>query len=103
MHKSFHEKFGIDEFLKSIEGDRPPAGISDTLAALWWDRKGDWDTAHCLAQKIPTMQGNAVHAYLHRKEGVMWNADYWYARACSQRPSISLEEEWELLVEEMLT
>jgi hypothetical protein len=49
-----------------------------------------------------TTQGSAVHAYLHREEGVLWNADYWYARAGRLRPGIPLEAEWEQLVEEML-
>jgi hypothetical protein len=44
-----------------------------------------------------------VHAYLHRKEGVLWNADYWYRRAGRPRPEVPLEEEWRMLVEEMLT
>ncbi|MHA8080228.1 hypothetical protein VR610_03630 [Aquirufa regiilacus] len=39
-----------------------------------------------------------VHAYLHRKEGDIWNADYWYARAKKTRPAYSLEEEWANLV-----
>jgi hypothetical protein len=43
-----------------------------------------------------------VHAYLHREEGVLWNADYWYSRAGRKRPSITLEEEWKALVKEML-
>jgi hypothetical protein len=44
----------------------------------------------------------AVHAYLHRKEGVDWNADYWYRRAgrIYQRPA--LEDEWTALVEGLL-
>jgi hypothetical protein len=49
------------------------------------------------------VQGSAVHAYLHREEGVLWNADYWYSRAGRERPDIPLEKEWRLLVEEMLT
>ena len=91
-----------DEFIKSVEGDQPSAGLSETLTSLWWDKKGDWDTAHTIAQDIPTKQGSVVHAYLHREEGVLWNADYWYSRAGRVRPDISLAEEWVLLVEEML-
>jgi hypothetical protein len=91
-----------DEFLDSIGAETPPAGLSETLTSLWWDKKGDWDQAHSIAQRIPTIQGSAVHAYLHREEGVMWNADYWYARAGRQRPNIPLEEEWSRLAEEML-
>jgi hypothetical protein len=92
----------FDEYLKSIDNDRPLPMLSDTLVSLWWDKKGDWDTAHAIAQRIPTLQGSAVHAYLHREEGVLWNADYWYARADRKRPNIPLDEEWKLLVEEML-
>lgn len=92
----------FDEFEKSISGRKPPADLSETLASLWWDKKGNWDQAHSIAQDIPTEQGSAVHAYLHREEGVLWNADYWYRRAGRQRPDLSLEEEWRQLVEEML-
>ena len=91
-----------DEFINSIAGDQPPAGLSEIVTSLWWDKKGNWDTAHTIAQDIPTTQGSAVHAYLHREEGVLWNADYWYSRAGRVRPDISLEAEWEQLVEEML-
>ncbi len=91
-----------DEYLASIKNAQPSSELSATLRSLWWDKKGDWDTAHAIAQEIPTTQGSAVHAYLHREEGVLWNADYWYSRAGRMRPDIPLEEEWQLLVEEML-
>lgn len=42
----------IDEFLKSIAGDAPPDNLPDTLQALWYAEKGDWDTAHRVAQDI---------------------------------------------------
>ena len=92
-----------DDFISSIEGEQPPPQLSETLTSLWWDRKGEWDTAHSIAQGIPTVQGSAVHAYLHREEGVLWNADYWYSRAGRKRPDISLAEEWQSLVAEMLS
>jgi len=92
----------FDEYLADIKNKAPSSELSETLTSLWWDQKGDWDRAHSIAQEIPTTQGSAVHAYLHREEGVLWNADYWYARAGRIRPDISLEEEWQQLVEEML-
>ncbi|MEE4262821.1 MAG: hypothetical protein V2I56_09005 [Desulfobacteraceae bacterium] len=92
----------FDEYLASIKSARPASELSETLRSLWWDKKGDWDRAHAMAQEIPTAPGSAVHAYLHRKEGVLWNADYWYARAGRMRPDIPLEEEWQQLVAEML-
>ena len=91
-----------DEYLASIKNAQPSSELSATLRSLWWDKKGDWNTAHAIAQEISTTQGSAVHAYLHREEGVLWNADYWYSRAGRMRPDIPLEEEWQLLVEEML-
>ena len=91
-----------DQFLDSVGAAAPPDDVSETLTSLWWDKKGDWDRAHSIAQSIPTAQGSAVHAYLHREEGDMWNADYWYSRAGRQRPSIPLEQEWQQLVEEMI-
>ena len=92
----------FNEFIKSIDDEETPAELSETLTSLWWDKKGEWDTAHSIAQEIPTVLGSAVHAYLHREEGVLWNADYWYSRAGRKRPDIPLEEEWKRLVEEML-
>ena len=93
----------FEEFTASIaSNDRPNRGLAETLVSLWWDRKGDWDLAHSIAQDIPTVQGSAVHAYLHREEGVLWNADYWYRRAGRQRPDQTLEAEWDALVREML-
>jgi hypothetical protein len=92
----------IEEFLGSIDNDWPSPRLSDTLTSLWWDKKGDWDKAHSIAQNILTVQGSAVHAYLHREEGVLWNADYWYSRAGRKRPDMPLEKEWRLLVEEVL-
>jgi hypothetical protein len=92
----------FDEYLRSIDNVHPSPQLSETLRSLWWDKKGNWNKAHSIAQEIPTVQGSAVHAYLHREEGVIWNADYWYSRAGRERPKIPFEEEWKALVEEML-
>ena len=92
----------LNEFLGSIGDERPSLQLPETLKSLWWDKKGDWDKAHAIAQSIPTVQGSAVHAYLHREEGVLWNADYWYSRAGRDRPDMSIDEEWQELAEEML-
>ena len=92
----------FDEYLRSIDNIHPSPKLSETLRSLWWDKKGNWNKAHSIAQEIPTVQGSAVHAYLHREEGVIWNADYWYSRAGRERPKIPIEEEWKALVEEML-
>jgi hypothetical protein len=90
------------EFRATLSHNDPPDGIGIPLIALWWDAKGDWARAHGLVDELETVDGMAVHAYLHRKEGANSNADYWYARAgrSSHRPV--LDEEWAALVGEWL-
>ena len=68
------------------------------LRALWHDAHGDWNRAHSIAQDIESPDAAWVHAYLHRKEGDLANAGYWYRQAGKQRPSVSLAEEWTELV-----
>ncbi len=86
-------------FLKSLTEGIPDSNYSQLLAALWWDKKGDWDRAHSIAQDVPGRDGSWVHAYLHRVEGDEWNASYWYNRANKKLPNQSLEEEWNTLVD----
>ncbi len=90
------------EFEQTLGVDRPPAGLSAPLEALWWDAKGDWPSAHGLVDELSTTDGMAVHAYLHRKEGAEWNAEYWYARAGRSYRRAELGEEWKALVEGLL-
>ena len=87
------------EFFKStLKNSQPDPTSSVWLQALWYDATGNWQKAHELIQDLPDRVSALLHAYLHRKEGDMWNADYWYKKAGSQRPDISLQEEWEHLV-----
>ena len=80
----------------------PPQNISVYLQALWFDAKGNWEKAHELIQDIPDKNASWIHAYLHRKEGDIWNADYWYSKAGKKRPSLSLEAEWANIAESFL-
>ena len=86
------------EFKQSLQNENPGQGLSVPLKALWYDGKGDWQNAHDQVDHLDDRSSAHVHAYLHRKEGDIWNADYWYRRAQQTRPDISLEEEWEQLV-----
>jgi len=72
----------------------PPQDLPPVLQALWFEARGDWDRAHRLVQDLSDASAAWVHAYLHRKEGDIWNADYWYANAGRSRPSVGLEREW---------
>lgn len=92
----------LAEFKASLNSDRPSADLSPQLKSLWYDGKGDWHQAHAQVDHLSDRQSAWVHAYLHRKEGDIWNADYWYRQARQVRPSASLDEEWEQLVVEFL-
>jgi hypothetical protein len=89
-------------FRASLDGAAPPAGLGLPLQALWWDAKGDWDKAHECAQADEGADGSAVHAYLHRVEGDLSNAGYWYRRAGRSARTDALAEEWEALAGELL-
>jgi hypothetical protein len=92
-----------DEFRASLKEEAPRLTLSAPLAALWWDAKGDWARAHGLVDELETVDGMAVHAYLHRKEGSASNADYWYQRAGRSFHRPTLDAEWAALVEGLLS
>lgn len=93
----------IDSFRTSVADEQPPAGMGPSLQALWWLRRGDWARAHeCVQQHEGEPDCDRVHAHLHRQEGDLSNAGYWYRRAGTSPSQASLEEEWELLATEML-
>ena len=82
----------------SLADATPAAGLSPPLAALWWAAKGDWDTAHKIVQDESTKDAAWVHAYLHRVEGDLGNAGYWYRQAGQPVAKDALESEWERIV-----
>jgi hypothetical protein len=93
------------EFQHSIaRNGAPPADASGALQALWHDARGDWDRAHESAQADTGRDGAWVHAYLHRKEGDLGNAGYWYARARRPQPEegVTLADEWAEIVRALL-
>jgi len=91
-----------EQFRASLAEDAPRKGLSKPLAALWWDAKGDWVRAHALVDELETTDGMSVHAYLHRKEGAVSNADYWYQRAERSFHRPTVDAEWAALVEGLL-
>lgn len=88
-----------DAFRLTLTAEFPPATLSAPLCALWWDAKGDWQRAHGMVDELETPDAMAVHAYLHRKEGSDWNAEYWYRRSGTNFYRPALEAEWEALLE----
>jgi hypothetical protein len=92
----------FQDFKSSLNASSMPPGLSNSLTALWYDGKGDWNKAHDVAQEIHTAEGSWIHAYLHRKEGDVGNASYWYHRANQPVCKTSLVEEWENIVKALL-
>ncbi|MGI3903820.1 MAG: hypothetical protein ACRYGP_18310 [Janthinobacterium lividum] len=85
------------------DASEPPVGLSAPVRALWWDRKGDWPRAHeAVAADEDGRDAAWVHAYLHRREGDLGNARYWYGRAGRPVSSASLDAEWENIVAALL-
>jgi hypothetical protein len=83
-------------------GGAPPPDLTPVLRALWLDGGGDWDAAHELAGDIDGRDGARVHAYLHRKEGDLSNARYWYRQAGCEPFAGTLDEEWCALARDFL-
>jgi len=72
-----------------------PRSLPEPLQALWYNRQGDWDTAHQIVQNVPGADNAWVHAHLHREEGDLGNARFWYGRSGRAMSQASLAEEWE--------
>ncbi len=79
-----------------------PDDIPRLLQSLLLEASGDWDSAHRIAQNEQNRDGSWVHAFLHREEGDLGNASYWYRNAGKTMPDMSLEEEWEYIAMELL-
>ena len=92
----------LDEFRATLAASTPPAHLRAVLVALWHDGRGDWHDAHRVAQDVEDENGAWVHAYLHRKEGDLGNAQYWYRRAGKPAATGSLESEWADIVARLL-
>ena len=92
----------LQELEQSLTGDAPPKDVSPLVRALWYDRRGDWTRAHEITQEIESPDAAWVHAYLHRREGDLSNAGYWYRQAGRPIERGNLEDEWRTIASELL-
>ena len=81
----------------------PPSDLDPCLKALWWGRRDAWDASHDQINEIDTALGSWIHDWLHRVEGDLSNAAYWYRLAGQPAAAGDLEEEWRALVEAALS
>lgn len=89
-------------YIASLDGASPAPDLSVPLAGLWWAAKGDWDQAHRIVQDDSSRDAAWVHAYLHRVEGDLGNAGYWYRQAGQPTAQDSLQAEWERIAATLL-
>jgi hypothetical protein len=93
----------IETFERSLSQAAPPVALDLALQALWWAGKGDWDQAHqCVQRDEGNPRCDHVHAFLHRQEGDLGNAQYWYRRAQERLPTDSLAAEWKAISASLL-
>lgn len=92
----------LADYKASLSGAAPAPDLNAPLAGLWWAAKGPWDEAHKIVQDEDTANAAWVHAYLHRVEGDLGNAGYWYRQAGQPVAKDSLEAEWERIVSALL-
>ncbi|MBR0894716.1 hypothetical protein JQ616_07125 [Bradyrhizobium tropiciagri] len=92
----------MTDFRASLNDAAPDPALSSQLAALWWARKGDWDQAHRIVMNESDANSAWVHAYLHRVEGDLGNAGYWYGQAGQPVAKDTVEAEWERIVSALL-
>ena len=93
----------IEQFRRTLDQQVAPDALSPALRAMWEDAKGNWSAAHAIAQDIDDQTGSWIHAYLHRKEGDLGNAGYWYRRAGKPVAHDTLEDEWNRIVSALLS
>jgi hypothetical protein len=92
----------LAEFEATLTEPEPPADLPPLLQALWHERCGDWTRAHEITQEIDNDDASWLHAYLHRREGDLSNARYWYRHAGKAPASGRLDDEWRVIVEALL-
>ena len=91
----------FEELTQSLKQPEPPA-MGDPLRALWLAKKGEWDGAHRIVSDLTSKTAARIHAHLHRVEGDLSNAAYWYRQASVPVEKGPLDGEWETLVRELL-
>jgi hypothetical protein len=89
-------------FKRSLSHKIPPAGLSPALTALWWAGKDNWDKSHKIVMSEGGSECAWVHAYLHRVEGDLDNAGYWYRQARRAKATGGLKTEWNAIVAALL-
>ena len=92
----------IRQLESSLHDTTPLPGLPPLIEALWHERHGDWTRAHEITQDLDGADAAWVHAYLHRREGDLSNAAYWYRLASKPVARASLDDEWRTIAAALL-
>ena len=90
----------LEQFKSLLDNDE--VELEGPLKALWEAGRGQWDAAHAIVQDDPGQDAAWVHALVHRQEGDLGNAGYWYRRAGKPVEQGSLEDEWDQIAYALL-
>lgn len=92
----------LADFKSTLSDSAPPPDADAPLQALWWAGRDDWEKAHTIVMDDEGIEAAWVHAYLHRVEGDLGNAGYWYRRAGRPVETSPLETEWAAIAQALL-
>ncbi|MGV8839293.1 MAG: hypothetical protein ACWA6X_03200 [Bauldia sp.] len=91
------------DFVKVTATASPPTGLTGPLLGLWYAGRGDWEAAHDTVRLDESAAAAWVHAHLHRIEGDLDNARYWYGQAGRPYTAEPLEAERAKIAAELLS
>ena len=101
-HRSKLFIMNYNDFIKLTKENQPPNSLTNINLALWHAKKNNWDLAHNIVQNMNTDTAYWIHAYLHRVEGDLGNANYWYNRAGKASSTESSETELNIIIKSVL-
>jgi len=93
-----------EDLINSVKQETEPDFTNDTQRCLWLAGAGKWDQSHDIVESLPEPGASWIHAMLHREEGDLGNAGYWYHRADKPMPpkGIGIKEEWVQIAKALL-
>ena len=92
----------MKNFQEILAEESIPRGLNTCQKCIWYLKKGDWDRAHDILQEEDSKDTSWVHGYLHKVEGDMGNAKYWFRLAGRKwREDVGLEDELEEIICEL--
>ena len=92
----------MDSRVAAFRDGLAPDGADPPVAALWHVAHGARAIAHGLVQDDPSREAAWVHAHLHRVEGDLSNAAYWYRTAGQPVAGDAIDVEWTRLVSALI-